>query len=86
MTFNLAMENAQLLSRLCIQCNVYHIYILDSFSKKNGHYMVRRLHGKECVSVLVLFCAQLTFDLILRPRDFPDLASTPIGFTTHVGT
>ena len=38
---------------------------------------------------ILLFCTQLTFDLILSHSligTFSDLASTPIGFTTHIGT
>ena len=35
---------------------------------------------------ILLFCTQLTFDLILSHGTFSDLTSTPIGFTTHIGT
>ena len=41
---------------------------------------------RKCLSMFVLFCTQLTFDLILRPRDIFRLGIHPIGFTTHIGT
>ena len=48
---------------------MYLRYIRNSFSAFNWYHMVRRSHRKVCLSMFVLFCTQLTFDLILRPRD-----------------
>ena len=72
MTFNLARN---MLSS-CL------VYIRDSISQFKGYYMAWRWHGNECLFIILLFCTQLTFNLILRP----DLISTPIGFTTHIET
>ena len=72
------------LSRLCFKCYIYLKYILDSVSEYNGYYMARRWHRKECLSISVVILPQI--DLLPNSETFSDLASTLIGFTTHVVT
>ena len=42
--------------------------------------MVRRRHRTECLSIVLLFCTYLTFDLILRHRDIFRLGIHPYRF------
>ena len=62
MTFNLAQTYAQFLSMLYIKCNKYLQYILNDFSELNGCFIddIER----SFLSNILLFCTQLTFDLI----------------------
>ena len=60
------------------------MYTLDSVCELNGYYKAIILHGKEYLSIFLLFCTQLTFDLILRPRDIFRFDIHPISvFNTY---
>ena len=77
MTFNNARTYAQLLSRSCNTCNKDLKYILDSVSKFNGCYIGRDDIERSDSSIILLFCTQLTFDLIMSPRDVSRLGIRP---------
>ena len=77
MTFNIERAYAQLLSMSCNACNKYLKYILDSVSEFNGCYKEVDGIGRSGLSIILLFCAQLTFDLILSPRYISRLGIHP---------
>ena len=70
---SLARTYVQFLSRSCNTCNKYFKDILDSVSQFNGCYIVGDDIERNVLSIILLFCAQLTFDLILSPRDISRL-------------
>ena len=63
-----------------IKNNKYIKYILDDFSELNGCYIGRGWHRQDCLSTILLFCTQWTFDLILSLRDISRLGIHPYRF------
>ena len=81
----LARTYAQFLSRSCNTCNKYFKDILDSVSQFNGCYIVGDDIERNVLSIILLFCAQLTFDLISESQGHFQTLHPPI-FTTYIQT